>query len=85
MNADRLPYAQWVLVSLSVFAEGGVTDLRSDVELGRLDLQLGDLIDCCCFRGRKEYQVSRSARLPPLNVARSADRILALWQPARFE
>lgn len=34
-----------------------MTDLRSDVELGRLDLQLGDLIDCCSFRGRTEYQV----------------------------
>lgn len=46
------------LDSLSIFAEGGVTDLRSDVELGRLDLQLGDLIDCCCYKGRTEYKVS---------------------------
>lgn len=46
------------LYSLSVFAEVGVTDLRSDVELGRLDLQLGGLIDCCSFRARSEYQVS---------------------------
>lgn len=43
--------------SLSVFAEVGVTDLRSDVEIGRLDLQLGGLIDCCSFRARSEYQV----------------------------
>ena len=43
--------------SLSVFAEVGVTDLRSDLELGRLDLQLGDLIDCSSFRARSEYQV----------------------------
>lgn len=33
-----------------------MADLRSDVELGRLDLQLGDLIDCCSFRGRAVYQ-----------------------------
>jgi len=42
--------------SLSVFAEVGVTDLRSDVEIGRLDLQLGGLIDCCSFRARSDYQ-----------------------------
>lgn len=30
------------------------------MELGRLDLQLGDLIDCCSFRGRVEYQASNS-------------------------
>lgn len=36
----------------------GVTDLRSDVLLGRLDLQLGDLIDCCSFKARSEYQAS---------------------------
>ena len=45
-------------LSLSVFAEVGVTDIRSDVELGRLDIQLGGLIDCCSYRARSEYQAS---------------------------
>lgn len=52
------PLDNSTLPSLSIFAEVGVTDLRSDVELGRLDLQLGGLIDCCSFRARSEYQVS---------------------------
>ncbi|CAM9440618.1 unnamed protein product, partial [Hapterophycus canaliculatus] len=52
-------------LSLSVFAEVGVTDLRSDVEIGRLDLQLGGLIDCCSFRARSEYQASRWFPLSP--------------------
>lgn len=51
-------YRGLFLDSLSIFAEGGVTDLRSDVELGRLDFQLGDLIDCCCYKGRTKYKVS---------------------------
>ena len=42
--------------SLSVFAEVGVTYFRSDMKLGRLDLQLGDLIDCSSFRARSEIR-----------------------------
>lgn len=64
-----VPFPAWLILalcpphpvksgSLSVFAEVGVSDLRSDVELGRLDLQLGDLIDCCSYRARSEYQAS---------------------------
>ncbi|CAM9532190.1 unnamed protein product, partial [Ascophyllum nodosum] len=43
-------------LSLSVFAEVGRTGLRPDLELGRLDLQLGELIDCSSFRARSQYQ-----------------------------
>lgn len=72
-------YIYHIIRSLSVFSEVGVTDLRSDVEIGRLDLQLGGLIDCCSFRARSEYQVSFQDVCTPLFFVRA----YAVETPAR--
>ncbi|CAM9173475.1 unnamed protein product, partial [Phaeothamnion confervicola] len=44
------------LLHLRLMAEGGLTDLRSDVEVGRLNVSVSDLVDCCV------YQRSRGGR-----------------------
>ncbi|CAM9467202.1 unnamed protein product [Chrysoparadoxa australica] len=43
-------------LELSLFAESSMTDMKGDVEVGRLEVSLGALIDCCSFKARFEYQ-----------------------------
>ncbi len=44
------------IMTVEVFAEGGVAGVKSNVLLGSLHMRIASLIDCCVFKARSEYR-----------------------------